>query len=46
MEEIKIKVTKDQADMIAEALKYRAAHVNEYYKEQYLETLHIVKSQM
>lgn len=46
MDEITIKVTKDQAERIEDALKYRAAHVNEYYKDLFLEILHIVKSQI
>ena len=46
MEEITIKVTKALADRILEALKYRAAHVSDYYKDLYLEIHHIVKSQI
>lgn len=46
MDEITIKVTKDQAERITESLKYRAAHVNDYYKDLYLEIHHIVKSQI
>ena len=46
MDEITIKVTKDQAERIEEALKYRASHVSDYYKDLYLEIHHIVKQQI
>ena len=46
MDEITIKVTKDQAERIIESLKYRAAHVSDYYKDIYLEIHHIVKRQI
>lgn len=46
MDEITIKVTKDQAERILEALKYRAAHVNELFKSEFQEIHYIVKQQI
>jgi len=46
MEEVTIKVTKDQAERIVEALKYRAANVNELLRSEFLEIHYIVKQQI
>lgn len=46
MEEITIKVSREDAERIVEALKYRAANVNEFYKSQFLETHYNVKQQI
>lgn len=48
--EITIKVTEEQADLIAEALKYRFVHINndawsECYYKTYIEVKHQIENQ-